>query len=209
MGTILKNARLRMFLRARLKDLCIIALVLLAIEFWSSRHMRSVPTIANNPSITAVPLYSKNKSLPIWQNGTYTFIYAFAPWCMVCSASASNINRLAASQQSDIHTVGLALSWSSRDAVLEFLKQAKLEAPILLGEPELASSLHIDSFPSYLIVGPDGDIIWAWSGYTTELGILLRLQLSKLLASFQVWDLDYTFEKQRQAQTFHFVTTQL
>ena len=175
-----KNNRLIMFLKARVKDLFIIVSVLLVIELWSSRHMRSVPKVAQGSNFSVESLQPKNESLSLWQKGSYTLIYAFAPWCKVCSASASNINRIA-NPQKGIHTLALALSWSSREAVLDFVEQARLEAPVLLGEQELANILNVESFPSYLIVGPNGDIIWAWSGYTTEPGIWLRLQVSKLL----------------------------
>lgn len=170
----------RKFIKARLLDIGIIAVVLGAFEIWSSRHLRSASSLKDHSSLIVDSIAAEDENLSLWQKDEITLVYVFAPWCKVCYASASNINSLASSE-SGIRTVSLALSWTDRDAVSTFTQESGLNTPVLLGDSALADTLNIDSFPSYLVLGPSGDMRWAWSGYTTTLGIWLRLQLARFL----------------------------
>jgi peroxiredoxin len=151
------------------KDILILVLLVLGLEWWQSRNLSS-GGLPEKLKLHALPLLDGSESM-LWQSGKPTLLYVFAPWCGVCNVSASNLNTFL---DSDINVISLALSWESKDEVQEFVSTAGLKTPVALGDDNTSVALQIDVFPSYFVIGSDGKILKAWSGYTTTAGLWLR-----------------------------------
>jgi len=115
----------------------------------------------------------------IVQNDKYSFVYAFAPWCGVCKMSASNINGL----KDHFHTVAVALSYDQESDLRSFVDHTGLDVPVILGQGKLENALNVGQFPTYFILNDQGKIVLGWSGYTTSVGIWLRLWGVRLFGS--------------------------
>ena len=163
------------FIKARAKDLLFILVFIGAFEIWTSRGLKD-SRLDDSRSFELLGTEGKEETLA--DGRAYTLVYAFAPWCDVCRISASNLNQL----QDRFRTLALALNWSDRTSIEIFVKDSKLAVPVLIGDDAAAESLRVDSFPSYFVIDDEGNIRWAWSGYTTTFGIWLRMQLAKFMS---------------------------
>lgn len=162
------TSKVRAFLTRHYKDLLIILVLILALEWWQSRRLLRGELPLELQLATAQTL--DDESARLWNQDRTTLLYVFAPWCGVCRTSASNMNRLPGS----IHTASLALSWSDQQSVEDFIERSGLKTKVLLGTAEQGQGLGVQAFPSYVLVSSDGRIIYSWTGYTTSFGLWLR-----------------------------------
>jgi thiol-disulfide isomerase/thioredoxin len=163
--------------KSLLSNLVMFLAILMAVEYWQSRNMvrGELPDSLRNASLPV--LTGGNKSL--WNPEKMTVVYVFAPWCGVCRASGSNIDRLPGS----FHKAALALSWGEAAELESFVRDAGLKAPVLMGRESEEGALRIGAYPSYLILDTEGRIVKAWSGYTTTPGLWFRSYWTRLWAA--------------------------
>lgn len=154
--------------KSGLMNVLVFLALVYAVEYWQSRHMTR--GVLPNPlrSVSLPTLEGSTRSL--WNPEKLTVVYVFAPWCAVCRASGSNIDRLPDS----FHKAALALSWDEAAEVKAFVKDSGLQAPVLMGRENEEVALRIGAYPSYVIIDTQGRIVRAWSGYTTTAGLWLK-----------------------------------
>lgn len=107
--------------------------------------------------------------------GKPTLLYFFAPWCHICHLSIDNVEDLAQQKSGQVNVVAIALSYETLEEVTDFVKQHQLTIPVLLGGQHTLTAFRIQGFPSYYITDESGVVVAAEQGYSTELGMLLRL----------------------------------
>jgi thiol-disulfide isomerase/thioredoxin len=110
----------------------------------------------------------------------FSLVYVFAPWCGVCKMSASNINSLAGYA----NIQALALSYEKESDVRSFTNETDLRVPVVLGQGKLEDGLNVGQFPTYFILDNRGKIVLGWSGYTTTLGLWMRVWGVMMVGSF-------------------------
>lgn len=71
--------------------------------------------------------------------------------------------------------VSVALAYQDRAQVQSYVGENDVDYPVWLGNDELATRLHIDSFPTVYFLDRQGRISGSAVGYTTTLGLLFRL----------------------------------
>ena len=69
----------------------------------------------------------------------------------------------------------IAQDYSSVAEIQEFVSQHKLTIPVLLGSDMTQENYRITSFPTYYFLAEDGRIQGHTVGYTTEMGLRMRL----------------------------------
>ena len=106
--------------------------------------------------------------------GKKTVIYFFSPWCSVCKLSSGNITSVKNSVK-DINIIAVALSWEKPEDVQKFITEQKLDVPVILGDDAIGEKYKIEAFPTIYILDEKGRIINSLVGYTTEVGLRLRL----------------------------------
>ena len=112
--------------------------------------------------------------------GRPTLVYFFAPWCRICSASASNIQHLrTALPATDLNIVMIALSYETSGEVWAFARRHDLEIPVLLGTTATARDFQVPGFPTYYVIDSNGAIVSRDFGYTTYLGLRWRMFLAE------------------------------
>ena len=105
-------------------------------------------------------------------------LHFWATWCPVCRAEAGNIDALA----KEATVVTVAVKSGSDEAVAAYLHKNALAFPVLNDQNgAVATAYQIGVFPTTIIVGKDGKVFWAESGYTTTWGLKLRLWLAEML----------------------------
>ena len=150
-----------------LVDLTLILIVLSAIRFWMQRDVVS----GTAPNINKVMLDGQHFDL--YQNSKRPILVHFwATWCPVCKLEQSNIENIA----KDHPVITIAMQSGDNEELSEFMRQEKLSFKVINDESGvLSQSYNIRGVPVSFIVNKENQIKFVEVGYTTELGLRLRL----------------------------------
>lgn len=104
-----------------------------------------------------------------------TLLYLWADWCPVCKTTAGNVTAIAA----DWPVTSIAVSSGDDAAVSQFMRDRGYAWPTL-NDPQgtLINPYRLPGTPAFVIIAPDGHIRFVAMGYTSELGLRLRLWLA-------------------------------
>lgn len=148
-------------------ELTLILIVLSAIRFWMQRNVVS----GTAPNINNVTLNGQHFDL--YQNGKRPILVHFwATWCPVCKLEQSNIENIA----KDHPVITIAMQSGDNEELSQFMRQEKLSFKVINDESGvLSQSYNIRGVPVSFIVNKENQIKFVEVGYTTELGLRLRL----------------------------------
>ncbi len=107
--------------------------------------------------------------------GKKTLLVFWAPWCGVCGAESGTISSIARSGDEGVEVLSVVLGYDGRDTVRRFMDEHEVDYPVLLGDDEIAEAYAVNKFPTLYVIDEEGRIEHADVGYTTELGLRLRL----------------------------------
>ena len=108
--------------------------------------------------------------------GKTVLVHFWATWCGVCRTMADNVQ----SVSRDHAVIAVASQSGSAAEVAAYLEKEGLSLPVLL-DPEgtLASDYGVSALPTSFVIDRSGRIRSAEVGYTTEIGLRLRLWLAE------------------------------
>ena len=102
----------------------------------------------------------------------------WAEWCPICRTEEHSINRLV--NDPKIIVIPVATQSGAADAVKHVLNQRGYDWNMLLDESgTLLRAFGLAGVPSFLVIDADGRIRHVQTGYTSEIGMRLRLWLSQ------------------------------
>ncbi len=108
--------------------------------------------------------------------GKKVLLYFLAPWCGMCKASVSNLERLKSEvDPKEVAIYAVALEWESPQDVRNLAETKNITVPILLGGPAIAEDYRIDSFPTYYVIDKNGRIVNHATGFSSAMGLKWRL----------------------------------
>lgn len=148
-------------------ELTLILMVLVVIRFWVQRDV--ITGIAPNISAPMLnghyfELY-QNKKRPI-------LLHFWATWCPVCKLEQTNIENIA----KDYAVITIAMQSGSNDELHQFMQQEKLSFNVINDEDGMLSrAFKIKGVPVSFVINKENTIEFTEVGYTTELGLRLRL----------------------------------
>lgn len=110
-------------------------------------------------------------------SGEPVLFHFWATWCSICDLEKNSIESIS----QDYPVISIA-SWSEgKTEVKAYMLENQLTFPVMLdNNGELAQSFGLKGVPASFILSPDGEITFVETGYSTELGLRLRLWLSTL-----------------------------
>lgn len=153
-------------------ELVVILIIISAARFWMQKDV--VSGIA--PNISRVMLNGqhfdlyKNKQRPL-------LVHFWATWCPVCKLEQSNIENIS----KDTAMITIAMQSGNDDEVSQFMKDENLSFDVINDESGVLShSYNIKGVPVSFIVNKDNKIEFVEVGYTTELGLRLRMWWANL-----------------------------
>jgi thiol-disulfide isomerase/thioredoxin len=158
-------------LRRAGEALVVLALIL-GIRAWQQSGIASGPA----PALAGVQLDGKPVALAAFA-GRPVLVHFWATWCPICSAEQGSIDALAR----DTPVITVAMQSGERDAVVQHMRKETLSFPVL-NDPEgvVAAQWGVRAVPASFIVDGAGQIRFVEVGYTTGIGLRLRLWLAGL-----------------------------
>lgn len=154
-----------------IKEIVIGAVVLLVLSNLIS-YLRK-PDIGDEsfPKIVAQSIESKAIDTADYRDKPL-LIHFWATWCPVCKIEIANIQRVADKYQ----VITIAVESGSVTKIAEFLKEKGVNFDVIDDENgTFPHSFNVEVFPTTLIYGSSGKLIFSEVGYTTTAGLLARM----------------------------------
>jgi thiol-disulfide isomerase/thioredoxin len=105
-------------------------------------------------------------------------VHFWATWCPICRLEQDSIASIAA----DWPAITIATTSGSAEELSDYLREDGLTMPVLLDEHgEIARRWGVQGVPATFIVDGDNIIRHAGMGFATEIGLRLRLWLTRLV----------------------------
>jgi peroxiredoxin len=160
------GSRSRKLRRYALEALVVVAFVL-GIRAYQTRDLAS----GQAPALAAPTLDGQRLGLAGVQ-GQPVALHFWASWCGVCSAMRHNVRSLAQGHR----VISVASRSGDEAAVRSFVAQHPLDAPVI-ADPSgaIAQAYGVRAYPTTFFLDANGAIRHVEVGYTTELGLRLRL----------------------------------
>lgn len=164
--------------RWALEALVLIALVA-AFQVWQTRNAPRGPA----PHFAGQLVDGRDFDLASWQAqhpGKAGLIYFWAGWCGICKTTAGTVSSL----NQDWPVITVAMQSGPADKVAETMRQRGYDWATL-PDPMATVFLQYGTrvVPAFIIVDPAGNVRAVTIGYTSEIGLRLRLWWASLSAT--------------------------
>ncbi len=109
--------------------------------------------------------YNYDKSKPI-------LIHLWATWCPTCDVEASNIQYIS----KDYQVLTFAVKSGSNNDIANYMKDNDLDFNVINDQNGFyASKFNVSAYPTTLIYDTDQNLVFSEVGYTSTLGLKLRM----------------------------------
>ena len=153
-------------------DFGVLGAMLVAIGGYQTRsHPRGSP-----PEVALTTLDGKRVRLSQYA-GKPTLVAVWAPWCGVCKMDGDNISRVRGWLGDRARVISIAAAYGERSAVDRYIREQHVDYPVLLAGPNFQQQLGVHAFPSFFVMDETGRVTTSTQGYTTTLGLWLRVLL--------------------------------
>jgi len=151
----------------------VVLLAVLAVGAIQSRHHLSG---GERPSATFRSLEGAPVTLESLRGKRLALAF-WAPWCGVCAAQSDNLSRTLRWAGSRAQVVSVAAAFGDPAEVRAYMKEHRVEYPVLLGDDATVRAFHVEAFPTVYFLDAEGRVTGSVAGYTTTAGLLARLFL--------------------------------
>lgn len=163
--------------RSHFGTLLLVLAVVTGAHLWHTRHLLSGPV----PDLPLLLSTGETTTLGAWRArhpGQPVALHVWAEWCPICRAEEHNITRL----QADWPVLTVAMQSGDATQVQRVLNQRSLPWATVVDESgALSRRLGVQSVPALLVLDAQGHLRAASVGYTSEIGMRLRLWWARAL----------------------------
>ncbi len=152
-------------------ELLLFIAVVAAVRAWQQRDMVSGAA----PVLKGVTLAGQPYKLPV-HPARPVLVHFWATWCPVCRTEQGSIAAIA-HDNPDVITI--AMQSGKPEEVVGYMREQGIDFSAL-NDPagDISAAWGVHAVPASFIIGPDGQIRFVEVGYTTSLGLRLRLWLA-------------------------------
>lgn len=149
-------------------EVLLVVVVIAGVRAWQQRDMVKGP---------AVPLYGElldgqQYMLP-GKSDKPVLVHFWATWCPICRAEQGSIESL---HKDQYNVISVAMQSGNSKSVSGFMQAENLTFPVINdADGRLSASWGVHAVPASFIIDRDGKISFVEIGYTTGLGLRLRL----------------------------------
>jgi thiol-disulfide isomerase/thioredoxin len=106
-----------------------------------------------------------------------TLVQFWATWCPVCRLEQSSIEALAKEYP---NTITVAMQSGEQDAVSKYMREQALTFPVINdSDGRISQAWGVSAVPASFIVDTKGQIRFVEIGYTSSIGLKLRMWLAQ------------------------------
>ena len=168
--TSIKPAKSKVWLRRGLKVFLFVILIM-GVRTWQQRDI--VKGVA--PPLSGVLLDGKPFMLAA-KPSRPVLVHFWASWCPICKVEQGSIVSLA---QDNPNVITIAMQSGTNNAVQQYMREQGVTFPVINdADGQLSSAWGVRGVPASFIVDTEGKIKYVEIGYTTEIGLRIRLWLA-------------------------------
>lgn len=154
-------------------NVLLLVILVAGIRAWQQRDMISGPA----PALQGLTLAGRPYKLPA-HPGKPVLVHFWATWCPICRAEQGAIAAIA---RDHANVITVAMQSGSAEEVLRHMREQEIDFPVVNdSDGMLSSAWGVHAVPASFIIAPDGRISFVEVGYTTGIGLRLRLWLAGL-----------------------------
>jgi thiol-disulfide isomerase/thioredoxin len=159
--------------RGYIIEALVFVILIAGIRAWQHRDMVS----GSAPALQGVTLAGAPYALPA-HPGKPVLVHFWATWCPICRAEQDSIASIAHDHPG---TITVAMQSGSTEQVMRHMREQGITFPVINDQDgEIAGRWGVHAVPASFIIAPDGRIRFVEVGYTTGIGLRLRLWLAAL-----------------------------
>jgi peroxiredoxin len=152
-------------------NVLIFVAVIAGVRAWQQRDMVSGAA----PGLHGTTLSGQPYTLPA-HPAHPVLVHFWATWCSICRAEQGAIAALA---HDDPNVITIAMQSGKPEEVEKYLHAQGLDFPVVNdADGSISGSWGVHAVPASFIIAPDGKIRFVEVGYTTGIGLRLRLWLA-------------------------------
>lgn len=146
--------------------------IIFLIANWQTRNAAR----GEAPGFNAYLIQGKPVTLQDYR-GKPLLLHFWASWCPVCELEHGSISNLANISEQNNYQVLTIASWSGNEAdVVQYMQQEQLDFPVIVDPTGSIAKLYgVQGVPSSFVIDANNTIRFVEQGYTTQLGLQLRL----------------------------------
>jgi thiol-disulfide isomerase/thioredoxin len=105
-------------------------------------------------------------------------VHIWATWCPICEVSKGGVESIA----EDYKVINIATQSADSEQLLEYARQNQMNPDIIVNDLEgkWMKTFGSKAVPADFIISPDGRIEYVEVGFTTSIGLRIRLWLASL-----------------------------
>ncbi|MGB5965798.1 MAG: protein disulfide oxidoreductase [Sulfurimonadaceae bacterium] len=154
-----------------LKEIAVMALMVLVITNVLSYIRKPDLTDTQLPNIKALLISGEQFDSNAFE-GKPLLIHFWATWCPACKAEADNIQRLS----KYYNVITFAVKSGSSEKLHTYMKEREFDYRVINDEDAYWSNTYnVQGYPTTFIYNSDGKISFSEVGYTSTLGLLIRM----------------------------------
>lgn len=162
-------------LRSHLGTVVLMLAVFFGVQAWQTRGVAQGPLPNMAFTVIEPDGSQQTTTLTAWRErhpGQPVALYLWAEWCPICKVQQPNVTNLVA----DLPLLTIAMQSGPPPAAARVLAQRQLPWPTAVDpRGELSRALGFGSVPAFVVVDAEGRLRMPTVGYTSELGMRLRL----------------------------------
>jgi thiol-disulfide isomerase/thioredoxin len=154
--------------RKNIMQFMMVIIAIFAIRMWQQQDL----TYGNVPSFSSKTLTGEILSSQSPENEPM-LIHFWATWCKICSMENDNIQAIGEHYK----TLNIAIESGSDEEIIQYAVKNDLKLDNIINDSSgsISRLFRVNATPTSFIVSPDGLIEFSEVGYTTRLGLWLRL----------------------------------
>jgi len=159
------------------RTLSLYALIFVVSSFFGNLWLTRNQADEVAPQIVGQDLDGNELQVKYSQYDKPVILYFFADWCPICKFQHPVISSLAA----DYPVIAIAMQSGNNQQPKQYLQQQEVSLHVINdSDGEISSSFGVQGVPAAFIIQQDDRIAFSTRGYSSKIGMLIRLWLAQI-----------------------------